>query len=329
MKERAASEFASSGPDPDAASAFHPGERSIQERVGVREKIESYGARGIRDYMPDQHRAFFTQLPLFFIGMIGEQGRPWCSVLAGRPGFLHSPEPRRLHVAATPPDGDPLADSLRDGALIGGLGIEFHTRRRNRVNGKVALDRDGMGFTVNVDQSFGNCPQYIQARQFRLPHSRDIASRQPGRRLDRLDASARAIVARADTCFIASHSGDDPSDRRQGVDVSHRGGRPGFALMRDERTILLPDYRGNFFFNTLGNISVNPACGLLFLDFDSGDLLQLTGRGEILWDVPRDEPRLSDAQRVVRFFIDDGVYHGKAVPIVWDFLSHAPQFTNP
>ena len=52
----------------------------------------------------------------------------------------------------------------------------------------------------------------------------------------------------------------------------------------DERTLEFPDYPGNNMFNTLGNLARHPRAGLLFVDFDSGDLLQLTARVGIQWE---------------------------------------------
>jgi len=317
-------------PDPLLAdgSPFHPGEQAMQTRAGSPHRIEEVGRRLIRDFMPDQHRTFFAQLPLFIVATLDEKGCPWASPLVGPPGFLYSPNPQHLHVAVRPLSGDPLNETLRDGASIGGLGIEFHTRRRNRINGTVALDADGVGFTIHVTQSFGNCAQYIQARQFHFASPSDRPSElRPAQRHDRLAAPARALITRADTFFIAS-SYTAPSDPRHGPDVSHRGGRPGFVQIRDAHTLLFPDYRGNFLFNTLGNIVTNPRCGLLFLDFDSGDTLQLTGRGEVLWEWPHDDPTFRGAQRVIQFQVDETVQLTSAVPLVWDFLGYAPQFTE-
>ncbi len=279
--------------------------------------------------MPDQHRQFFAQLPLFLVATVDEQGRPWASPLIGSPGFLHSPEPHLLHVAAQPLYGDPLNETLRDGAAIGGLGIEFHTRRRNRVNGTVILDPDRTGFTLRVMQSFGNCPQYINARQCNeLPPPRSHNQPYPVQRRNRLDITACALITHADTFFIASsYTGSE--DQRHGADVSHRGGRPDFVQIKDDDTLLFPDYRGNFLFNTLGNLFVNPRCGLLFLDFDSGDALYITGRGEILWEWPRDDPAFHGAQRLVQFHVDETVHIAGAVPFVWNLLGQAPQFSEP
>jgi predicted pyridoxine 5'-phosphate oxidase superfamily flavin-nucleotide-binding protein len=309
-------------------SPFHSGEQAMQLRVGSRHRVEESGRRLIRGYMPDQHRQFFAQLPLFFVATVDEQGRPWASPLVGAPGFLHSPEPQLLYVAARPLCDDPLNETLRNGAMIGGLGIEFHTRRRNRVNGAVALDPDGSGFTLRVTQSFGNCPQYINARQCSPSFlSGRHGTPHPARRRDRLDATACALIARADTFFIAS-SYVGPDDQRHGADISHRGGLPGFVQIRDEHTLLFPDYRGNFLFNTLGNLLVNPRCGLLFIDFENGDALYLTGGGEILWEWPRDDPAFRSAQRLVRFLVDETVHIVGVVPFTWNFLGQAPQFSE-
>jgi predicted pyridoxine 5'-phosphate oxidase superfamily flavin-nucleotide-binding protein len=64
-------------------------------------------------------------------------------------------------------------------------------------------------------------------------------------------------------------------------------GNPGFVKILDDRRIALPDYNGNHMFNTLGNLVINPNAGLLFIDFDSGWTLQLTGRASIDWNSER------------------------------------------
>ena len=61
-----------------------------------------------------------------------------------------------------------------------------------------------------------------------------------------------------------------------GADISHRGGRPGFVRV-DGDVLTIPDFRGNRYFNTLGNLIAEPRASLLFVDFETGDLLQLQG----------------------------------------------------
>jgi predicted pyridoxine 5'-phosphate oxidase superfamily flavin-nucleotide-binding protein len=105
----------------------------------VRERAERSGRRGIRGAMPDQHRAFFMQLPFLLVGSLDAQDRPWASALVGRPGFIDSPDAETLAIAARPAADDPLAAALAVGAPLGLLGIEPATRRRNHMNDAIAV----------------------------------------------------------------------------------------------------------------------------------------------------------------------------------------------
>lgn len=260
---------------------WHEGERLIQQRLGVAERMESVGQRVIRDHMPDQHRAFYTQLPFIVLGSVDETGAPWATFIEGRPGFIASPDPTTLEIGAAAAPGDPAAPGLEPGRPVGLLGIELHTRRRNRMNGLVGASEHGL--RIAVDQSFGNCPRYIQLRDF--SYARDVAEPPIGtvEALPAFDAEARAMIAGADSFFVASYA--DREDRRQ-VDVSHRGGKAGFVRLADNGIITIPDFDGNLFFNTLGNILLNGRAGLLFVDYATGDLLQMTGTAEVIFDSP-------------------------------------------
>jgi predicted pyridoxine 5'-phosphate oxidase superfamily flavin-nucleotide-binding protein len=299
-------------------SPFHAGEQALQARVGRRDTSERAGRLMFRDFMPDEHREFFAALPLVFVGSLDGAGRPWASVLFGAPGFLSSPDATTLRIAARPAPGDPLARNLSPGVPLGLLGIEFQTRRRNRMNGTVTRVEDA-GFAVHVDQSFGNCPKYIQAR---APAAARPGS--PGRSRKEgalLSARAEALVGGADTFFIASAA---PA---QGVDVSHRGGKPGFVRLQAEngRTILTaPDFAGNSLFNTFGNLALEPRAGLLFMDFATGDALQLTGSAEILWDGP-ELAAFAGAQRLLRFVVDEGTWRERASLLRWTPAQPAAQ----
>ncbi|MES2511117.1 MAG: pyridoxamine 5'-phosphate oxidase family protein [Pseudomonadota bacterium] len=300
---------------------FHEGERAVQERVGagLSEKLADIGPRVIRDFMPDQHRAFFEQLPFVIAGSVDAAGQPWASVLAAPPGFIRSPNPQTLTLKVAPIDGDPLQGTLVDGAHIGLLGLEPHTRRRNRMNGLVHAVSDA-GFDVHVEQSFGNCPKYIQARE-PVYASRPAALQSHDGNL--LDAAARRLIQGADTLFIAtSYTGQD-AGRAGGVDVSHRGGKPGFVRVDDDGTLTVPDFAGNFFFNTLGNIAVHPRAGLLFIDFESGDLLYLAVAAEIVWSGP-ELSAFEGAQRLMRFHVTAMRRIEAALPLRWGPASLSP-----
>ncbi|MDD2925820.1 pyridoxamine 5'-phosphate oxidase family protein [Rhodoferax sp.] len=301
-------------------SPFHEGELAVQTRVGARDKLAAVGRVAIRDHMPEQHRGFFAQLPFMLTGTVDTAGQPWASALAGPPGFIRSPDPQCLTVQAQPLVASPLATTLRVGGGIGLLGIEPHTRRRNRVNGVVsAVNPDG--FDVQVQQSFGNCPKYIQTRQALYCPEPTPVVRQVCR-APRLDAQARQLIQRADTFFIATAYAGDGCPSAHGVDVSHRGGQPGFVRLDDDR-LTVPDYLGNFFFNTLGNLTLNPRAGLLFIDFDTGDLLHLAVSASIIWD----GPALADfagAQRLLWLQVHDMLRVPAALPMRWEAVMPDP-----
>lgn len=247
---------------------FHLGERRAQLRAGV---AVPRGA-GIRDAMPDQHRDFFAALPWLLAATVDAAGFPVPTVLAGAPGFVASPDPKTLTVAAPPHRIDPAAALLRPGAPVGLLGIDLATRRRNRANGNVAAAEAGL--RIAITQSFGNCAQYIHLRQVEpaAPATPEL------HRFTGLAAEAGRLIAAADTCFVASHAGEVA-----GVDISHRGGPAGFVRV-DGTRLDMPDYAGNRFFNTFGNLQLEPRAALLFVDFATGDLLVVQGHAEVDWD---------------------------------------------
>ncbi len=296
-------------------SPWHAGEQQLQAHVGVAERMEAFGRKVIRSWMPDQHREFYRQLPFMLLGAVDAQGRPWASVLEGEPGFADSPDPEHLHFTRRPAADDPA--QLRDGEPIGLLGIELHTRRRNRLNGHVTnLTADG--FELSVDQAFGNCPQYIQLRQFQRVPLSDPQTR-PAQHLNGLDEAAGALIASADTFFVASYA---DVDGQRSVDVSHRGGQPGFVRIEGNR-LTIPDFAGNLHFNTLGNLLLNPKAGLLFIDFSTGDLLQLSGRTEILLEDPQIEA-FQGAERLWTFEVEQVVRRPAALALRWRFDGMSP-----
>ncbi len=295
-------------------SRFHPDEIAVQQRVGVRQRMEALGSRNVRQFMPEQHRLFFGELPFFFIAALDRSGQPWATVLAGDPGFLSTPDERTLHIAGSTLPGDPLGGQLHAGAYIGGLGLVPATRRRNRVNGVIEA-ADDAGIRIAVRQSFGNCPQYIQSRRL-LPAGQQRASAPRVLRAATLSAQDRELIAGADTFFIASANVDASAGEGRGVDVSHRGGRPGFVQIGADGTLTAPDFVGNFFFNTIGNLVGHPRAGLLFIDFERGDLLHLVVDAEIIWD-GQEVQAFAGAERLMRFHVREAVRNVAALPLRW------------
>jgi predicted pyridoxine 5'-phosphate oxidase superfamily flavin-nucleotide-binding protein len=253
---------------------------------------------------------------LLFVAAADPEGRMWASVLSGPPGFVDPPDERTVAIAAAPAGGTPLARALAAGpAAVGLLGLEPETRRRMRVNGRA--ERDGGGLVVRTDQVYSNCPKYIQRRH--VTAAGGAAPRDPVERPALGPADVR-LVAGADT-FVIATAGPD------GADASHRGGAPGFVTVHDPARLSFPDYAGNTMYMTLGNLAANPRAGLLFLDWETGDALQLTGRAEVDWS----EARAADvpgAQRMVDFHVDHVVATAGAVPYRWA-LDERSRFNPP
>jgi predicted pyridoxine 5'-phosphate oxidase superfamily flavin-nucleotide-binding protein len=281
---------------------FHPGELEAQVRAGG-----GSSGGGIRDFMVDQHRIFFEALPFVVVGSVDE-GWPVAAVLAGDPGFVAAPDPWTLRISAPLDRSDPAHRPLVAGAQVGVLGIDLATRRRNRANGFLT-SAEGGNLVVEVRQSFGNCPRYIQRREVRRASNRPHATE----RLNGLDRGAVEAISAADTFFIASAA--RVGQPAGGVDISHRGGPPGFVQVEGD-TLTIPDFKGNRYFNTLGNLVSNPRAALLFVDFERGDLLHLRGTTGIVWDGP-EVRRSPGAERLWRFKVIAAWRKRGALPLRW------------
>ncbi len=284
---------------------FHDGELAVQQRAGVAAEAAAVGGI-VTAAISSAAARFLARQRMAVAGSLDASGRPWASLLTGPEGFLRAVDDRLLHVQATPRAADPLAANLAGRPELGLLAIDLATRRRLRVNGRGLL-RDSALFLL-ADEVYGNCPKYIQRRQPAPPGPEAVPTQ---RRSAELDRDQQAAIARADTFFIASFH---PSG---GADVSHRGGRPGFVHVADPRRLSFPDYPGNNMFNTLGNLVRHPRVGLLFVDFESGDTVQLAGRATIRWQ----------PERAVAVDVDEVLETRAATPLRWDLLEYSP--SNP
>lgn len=304
------------------ASPFHEGEKAIQERAGVRDRAEMLARRVVRDHMPDQHREFYENLPFLVLGSVDEEGRPWASLIAGPQGFMTTPDATLLSIKASLLPGDPLAQALKTGTQLGVLGIDPATRRRNRMAGN-AMNISDDGFDIEVVQAFGNCPKFIQTREFDYTGNDARTDEILTEKSTNLDAAAQSLIAASDTFFIASSYSDYTDSLANGSDVSHRGGKPGFVKIEDDKSLLFPDFTGNKHFNTIGNLLLNPKAGLTFIDFETNDLLFLTGEAEVLWDDERLE-NFEGAERLIRFKVDTLIRSKNALPFQITFNEFSP-----
>jgi PPOX class probable FMN-dependent enzyme len=95
--------------------------------------------------------------------------------------------------------------------------------------------------------------------------------------IDHINNSYRALIEAAPFVALAT-SGPD------GMDCSPRGDPAGFVRVVDEKTVMIPDRRGNNRIDTLRNIISDPRIALLFLIPGVGETIRINGRASISTD---------------------------------------------
>jgi hypothetical protein len=306
------------GPGEDV---FHAGEIAVQQRTGERSVALRRGAN-IAGGLPEGAAAFLARQTTAAVAAAGDDGALWASLWCGEPGFLRAGnEGAGLEVIASlsrTPRTDPVRPLVRTAAPFGMLAIDFLTRQRLRINGTV-VRADAGCLELRVRESFGNCPKYIQ----RWRRSDGESPGSPGGPVERgnvLDAVRLNRIARADTAFVASAHPD------RGLDVSHRGGEPGFVRLAGECVLRIPDYRGNAMYQTLGNFAVDPRAGLAVIDFEQGRMLSLTGRATATFGVEDPGHPTGGTGRYWSFTVDRWV-DVPLPPGTWTLLERSPR--NP
>ncbi|RLL67630.1 pyridoxamine 5'-phosphate oxidase family protein [Streptomyces sp. Z26] len=300
---------------PRSRPQWHAGEEAMHRLLRVPYE-DNPTTRGL----PAVYGSTLPHFPLFALGAVDRHDRVWTTLFGGRPGtaglvssgVLGLAFPARLRrlpveegggwvgpdpvlealVSGTPSsDGQPIDLS---GKTVSGLALDLETRTRVKVAGRAirgaVLEKQPAGGTVPaggtepvdvrlavaVEESLGNCPKYLNRKRI-WPHDGPSGSTSD---FLPLPPDAVELVGRSDILFISSRHGGES------MDTNNRGGAPGFArILRnsDEGVALVyPEYSGNRLFQTLGNLKSDPAVGITFPDFESGDVLYVTGRAEVL-----------------------------------------------
>ncbi|MEP0355262.1 pyridoxamine 5'-phosphate oxidase family protein [Paraglaciecola sp.] len=260
-------------------SVWHKGEKNIQKRAGTYQRMVDIGPKFIREFMPQQHRDFFSDLTMIYIGYMDHRMQTRASLLFGVPNFIQSPSGTELVINTQNSLGDFINDDIKVGDRVGLLGIEFDTKRRNRANA-VVTDINQKNIRLTILQSYGNCPKYIQPKTLLHNHHYGEFSLVTDLHLNQAD---KDFISNADAFFIASHFDDGQQGNNRGADISHRGGSAGFVSINSKGQLLIDDYPGNGFFNTLGNLIENPLASLLFCDWYSGHALHISVSSKIIW----------------------------------------------
>ncbi|MFC5141527.1 pyridoxamine 5'-phosphate oxidase family protein [Actinomycetospora rhizophila] len=283
---------------------FHDGELAAQRAAGLTEQAERVRPI-VASTVPRGAADFLLRRRLLVLGAADRDGRVWATTLQGPEGFVSAVGPSTVRVTADVPATDPLAEALRGTVEVGTLAIDLATRKRLRVNGRWR-PVDG-GAEIEVAQAYGNCPKYIQARA--VLEEAPAGGGPVATRGTALSAAQAELVAGADTFFVATAAAG-------GADVSHRGGAPGVVRVVSPTELTWPDYVGNAMMMTAGNLSLQPAAGLLFPDWRTGATLQLTGTAEVR-PAPAGEVAGPATGRETVFRVAGTVWTENAFPTGW------------
>ncbi|MBX3072691.1 pyridoxamine 5'-phosphate oxidase family protein [Candidatus Obscuribacterales bacterium] len=258
---------------------FHEGELDIQERTGERD-IAMMNSVAVKSEILGGALNFIDRQPLIVVASEDSNGDLWASMLFGKPGFMHAPSTRELHIDLTQSvgiEGDPLLTNISDDRRVGTLLIELDTRRRLKINGRVSIHTEEQ-LLIAVEESFPLCPKYIQRRKVRLPDDKNAILTTSLARGTTLGAEEIALIKSSDTMFAAT------SNPEGNLDISHRGGKQGFVSVVDGKQLRVPDFPGNSMFNSFGNLQLNDKTGVIILDFAARQSLQISGRAAVLLD---------------------------------------------
>ena len=244
--------------------------------------------------------------PLIAIGTLDSEGRPWTTLWGnGDKGFAR-PIAQGVIGIRTPVTGkyDPVVEALvgkeatgevvreeGTGRMVSGLTIDLQTRKRVKMFGRMVAGalsiRDDevtdheehiaeVQLVLKIEQSLGNCPKYLNKKEIVAALAKpELISDSP-----QLPQRALDLLSKADLFFMSS------SQRDQDMDTNHRGGPSGFVRVisndRSGAVICYPEYSGNRLYQTLGNLAINPLAGICIPDLETGDMLYLTGKTNIL-----------------------------------------------
>ncbi|KAK0641050.1 hypothetical protein B0T16DRAFT_419024 [Cercophora newfieldiana] len=278
-------------------NGWHAGERTVHSLLRVHTS-----ARGnpTSPGLPYSYGMRVASSPLLAVGTLDSQGRPWSTLWYGERGFARMVAQGVLGVQSLVGTvGDPVVEALglggeeeggmvkpEGGKMMSALSIDLESRDRVKLMGRMVVGAlgDGEGgvrevqVAMAVEGSLGNCPKYLNTKVVR---GRVATPRLVGREEGRgwLGEEALGVVDRADMFFLSSVGGGS-------MDTNHRGGPRGFVrvLRNDEggTVLVYPEYSGNQLYQTLGNLQQDAKVGVVIPDFETSDVLYLTGVTELL-----------------------------------------------
>ncbi|KAK1832464.1 putative oxidoreductase [Podospora conica] len=322
-----------------APQTWHKGEQAAHALL---RSPSSSGRNPTYPGLPPSYAHRLASCPLLAVGALDAAGRPWASLWTGSPagerGFVGPVGDGVLGVQAFVDEdgGDPVVEAIFEGVeageggvvrpeggkVVAGLGIDLETRDRVKVAGRVVVAKKGGGgevqVAVGVEESLGNCPKYLNGRVV-VPRTGGQGAAEVTWRFGEggpMGAEVLGVLGGADMFFLATVEGEGGS-----MDVNHRGGPRGFVRVeRNEGgaggvVVVYPEYSGNRLYQSLGNLlgDGEGRIGVVVPDFETGDVLYLTGKAEVVAgeEAGRVMPH---AKVVVRIVVEDGRFVRDGLP---------------
>ncbi len=253
---------------------FHQGQLAVQKITGEQE-IAKMRIPMISSSLHPRSTAFIEHQVLAFLGSEDSNGALWLSLIVGEQGFITVPSLQEIKINLSKIRSnkeDIFFTNIKTNPTVGLLFHEAARRARYRAWGKVNEIEGYLSFDIKM--GYPSCPKHIQREVIEVSEkSTDLSPQYENGTI--LGESEKAWILSSHTFFISTQT------KKGDIESSHRGGNPGFIDILDNGLIRVPDYLGNSMFSTLGNIYENPKAALLFIDYDKGETLQLSGIAEL------------------------------------------------
>lgn len=302
-------------------TSYHRGELAAQDKAGTRGAAAELGA-GKRSALnfSFNHDAFLAAQSFAVVSSVNlKNGHVWVTPLFGKEGDLTAISENEIAISPHCIPENDMLNALESGMPLSLLGIDLKRRIRHRINGLASVSENdaGIGFSLQVNEYSPNCPKYINRREIVYDAKGAHPINREAKREERttLTDDDQAFILSMDTLWIGSYAPD------VGADCNHRGGKPGFIRITSPSTIEWPEYRGNGMFFTSGNLEVHDQTGVTLVDFETGSMIQMTGRAVVDWD---HDGRYEGASRAITFHIEHVVRTDHVTSHRWKRLDFSP-----
>ncbi len=250
-----------------------------------------------KDRIGSSSREFAAHSPFVCVTTRRADGLPDVSPLGGERDLVRAVDEGTLLVALDGPlrGSDEIADNIRANAFCGLFVMIPGINDIMRINGvadvveNAALLEEVFGprrrpeaaIRLEIRESWSHCPKAFIRSRIWDPETYPDPSRptdpavDEGVHLEKLDHRCRELIARSPVLAMGTSLTDG------GADTSPRGDPPGFVMVLDDETLLVPDRPGNRLADNFRNILRNPFAALLFLVPGSEEVLRVRGAARL------------------------------------------------